>query len=128
MGEKKHARNVIGLVGWPEHVVPLDKALTEGRCAQERQRAAIEGVWRSLCFSHPEVAEKLRAHGWSIRRSVAWLLATPTASDLSIGELISVGRSAEAEKFMGSVFRERASSITAREDEVGHACCLACRN
>ena len=121
MVEKKHKRNLIGLVGWTEHVVPFDMALLEGRCAQERQLAAIEGVWRSLCVSHPEVAAKLRAHGWSKGRSVAWLLATPAASDLSIGELITVGRSAEAETFMASIFEEGASSSTACEDEFGHA-------
>src|SRR5690606_21908611 len=121
MGERKHKRNVIGLVGWPEHAVPFELALLEIRCAQQRQIAATEGVWRSLCANHPEVVDKLRAHGWSKGRSVAWLLALPSASDLSIGELISAGRSAEAEAFIGLDFEERTSSVAACEDEVGHA-------
>ena len=123
MYEKKQMRNIIGLVGWPEHAVPLEPALIEGWHAQQRQLDAIEGVWRSLCTHHPEMAAKLHALGWSKGRSVAWLLIRPATSDLSIGELISVGRNAEAEAFARLDLEDRLFSVAADEDDVGHVRC-----
>lgn len=124
MYEKRQQRNAIGLFGWPEHAVPLDSALMEGRYAQQRQLDAIEGVWRSLCTHHPEMAAKLYAHGWSKGRSVAWLLIRPAASDLSIGELLAVGRNAEAEAFTRLSLEEREFSGPASDDDVGHVRCF----
>lgn len=124
MYEKKQKRNIIGLVGWPEHAVPLESALIEGRYAQQRQLDAIEGVWRSLCTHHPEMAAKLHAHGWSKGRSVAWLMIRPATSDMSIGELLSVGRNVEAEAFAMLDLEERVFSGAAREDDVGHVRCF----
>lgn len=124
MYKKKQQRNTIGLFGWPEHAVPLESALMEGRYAQQRQLDAIEGVWRSLCTHHPEMAAKLYAHGWSKGRSVAWLLIKPAASDLSIGELLAVGRNAEAEEFAMLNLEERVCSGTAHDDDVGHVRCF----
>lgn len=126
MYEKKQKRNIIGLVGWPEHAVPLESALTEGRYALQRQLDAIDGIWRSLCTHHPEMAAKLYAHGWSKGRSVAWLLTRSPTSELSVGELISLGRNAEAEASARWDLEDRVVSVAAYGDDVGHGRCSGC--
>lgn len=92
MLKKAHQRNTIGLFGWPKKAAPFDRALLEGRYAQQRQHEAVAGVWLSLSSHYPEVAAQLRARGWSDAQSVAWLLSSAPDAEVSVGELLLEGR------------------------------------
>lgn len=96
----KRLRNLIGVFGWPERVVPFDLALTEGRAAVLRLEAAAEGVWRSLSSSYPEIAARLLACRWSHQQTLQWLL-TRSSKSAPPAELLLAGRCGEVEEHLG---------------------------